>query len=172
MFNLFKSSEQDDHERAKAVWDKIVEVPRENREARSMRVRVGLLSRAFLDKTFVAGAEQTEAYEVSVALAITQAKPRPEPPVATEYQTVQSTSGPVVAYLPEEYAQEAFSLGALYQKTELTAEQAISAMQTLADKIFLQDIKMDQPLQVLQFLREEVGFTAHTLPPVEESDGD
>ena len=171
MFNLFKSSDQDDHERAKAVWEKIIEVPRENREARSMRMRVGLLSRTFLDKTFVAGAEQTEAYEVSVALAITQAKPRPEPPVATEYQTVQSTSGPVVAYLPEEYAKEAFSLGALYQKTELSAEQAISAMQNLADKIFLQDIKMDQPLQVLQFLRDEVGFTAHALPPVEEGDG-
>jgi len=24
----------------------------------------------------------------------------------------------------------------------------------------------------LQFLRDEVGFTAHTLPPVEEGDGD
>lgn len=171
MFSLFKSSEQDDHDRAKAVWDKIVEVPRENREARSMRTRVGLLSRAFLDKTFVAGAEQTEAFEIAMAVAITQAKPRPEPPVATEYQTVQSTSGPVIAYLPLEYAQEAFSLGGLYQKTELSAEQAISSMQTLADKIFLQDIKMNQPLQVLQFLREEVGFTAHTLPPVEEGDG-
>ncbi len=171
MFNLFKSSALDDHERAKAVWEKIIEVPRENREARSIRMRLGLLSRTFLDKAFVAGAEQTEAYDVSVALAITQAKPRPEAPLATEYQTVQSTSGPVVAYLPEEYAQEAFSLGALYQKTEITAEQAISAMQTLADKIFLQDIKMDQPLEVLQFLRDEVGFTAHTLPPVEEGDG-
>lgn len=170
MFNLFKSSEQDDFDRAKAVWEKVIEVPRENREARSMRVRVGLLSRAFLDKTFIAGAEQTEAYEVTLAIAITQAKPRPEPPVATQFQSVQSTSGTVVAYLPEEYAQEAFSLGARYQKTELSAEQAISAMQTLADKIFLQDIKMDQPLQVLQFLREEVGFTAHTLPPVDEGD--
>lgn len=163
MFSLFKNSEADAHTRAKAVFEKIVEVPIDNPEARSMRVRVGLLSRAFLDATFIEGAEKTDAYEMSAMLAISQAKPRPEPPVATEYQTVQSTSGPVVAYLPMEYAEEAFSLGALYQKTEISAEQAISAMQTMADKIFLQDIKMAQPFQVLQFLREEVGMTAHIL---------
>lgn len=164
MISLFKKTDVDEHERAKAVFDKIVAVPRESREARSMRMRVGLLCRTFLDKTFVAGAEQTEAYEVSCALAITQAKPRPEPPVTTEYQSVLSTSGPVTVYLPMEYAQEAFDLGAKYQKTDLSAEQAISAMQTMADRLFLQEIKMDQPLQVLQFLREEVGFVGHNMP--------
>lgn len=169
MFNLFKSEDVDDLDRAKSVYEKILTVPRESKEARSMRMRVGLLCRALLDKTFIAGAEQTEAYEVASALAMTQGKPKPESPVPTEYQTVQSTTGAVFAYLPLEYVQEAFQLGSLYQKTEITAEQAISAMQTLADTIFLQEIKMDQPLQVLQFLREEIGFTAHKL---DEAEGD
>ena len=169
MFGLFKSEDKDDLERAKSVFEKILTVPRESKEARSMRMRVGLLSRAFLDKAFIAGAEQTEAFEVANALAITKGTARPVPPTATEFQTVQSTTGAVTAYLPMEYAQEAFTLGGQYQKTEITAEQAISAMQTLADKIFLQEIKMEQPLQVLQFLRDEIGFTAHKL---DESQGD
>ncbi|MDV7392955.1 hypothetical protein RZS08_16410, partial [Arthrospira platensis SPKY1] len=67
MFGLFKSEDKDDHDRAKSVYEKLLSVPKENKEARSMRMRVGLLCRAFLDKAFIAGAEQTEAYEVANA---------------------------------------------------------------------------------------------------------
>lgn len=158
MFKIFrKPAEEDERERAVALYDKVVSLTTDTHEARSMRLRVGMLCKAHLDKTFVAGAQQTEAFEVASALAVTQGKNRPEPPVAPLFQTINSSSGSVCVYIPKEFAEEAFAIGALYQKTELTAEQAIEAMQRLADRISFDALKLNSPFVALQFLRDELA---------------
>ena len=160
VFNLFKKPEEDDRERAVAAYEKVVSLESDGHEARSMRLRLSMLCRAHLDKTFVAGAQQTEAFELATALAIQQGKAKPEPPQAPLFQKVKSTTGDVLVYLPKPFAEEAFALGMLYQKTEINAEQAIAAAQRLADRICYDALKLTTPFVALQFLRDEMAAEA------------
>ena len=152
-------SEPAQKERAKLAFEKISSLKKEGgREARSARIRLVLLCRAHLDKTFVDGAEKTVAYDVVAMKAIVAGEDKPPPPMANEYQQVAAVSGDKVwVYLPQEYADLAFSLGASYQRTEISAEQAIDGMQTLADQIFSMELGIYDPFLVLQFLRDETG---------------
>ena len=162
LFDVFKKqpSEEDERVRAKAAYDKLASVDPSSYEARSLRLGMSMLLRAHLDKTFIAGAQQTEAHELAVMTAIQQGKEQPEPPKAPLFQKVKSTTGEVVVYMPELYADEAFAIGMLYQKTELTAQQAIDAAQRLADRICYDTLKLNSAFVALQFLRDELAEAA------------
>lgn len=171
MFKIFKKPEDDERERAVAAYEKAVSLTSDGHEARSLRLRMSMLCRAHLDKTFVAGAQAMEAYEAACMVAIQQAKPQPDPPQASLFQTVKSTSGAVQVYLPKEFADEAFAIGMLYQKTELTAEQAIEAAQRLADRIAYDALKLTAPFTALQFLRDELAAEAEAAAQDAEDEG-
>jgi len=47
--------------------------------------------------------------------------------------------------------------GAKYQRTELSMDDAINAMQQLGDQIFRFELGMDGSLLVLKFLRQELS---------------
>lgn len=176
MFKIFRKPEDDERTRAIAAYEKTVSLTADSHEARSMRLRMSMLCRAHLDKTFVAGAQQTEAHEMACALAIQQAKDKPEPPKASLFQPVKATSGDVLVYLPREYADEAFAIGMLYQKTELDAQQAIDAAQRLADRISWDALKLSTPFTALQFLRDELAAQAQEQEeegePADDNDND
>ncbi len=159
MLSLFKKFQTDEKTLAAAAYEKVVSLTQDTREARSLRVRMALLCRNHLDKTFIAGAELTSAYLDQVALSIARGQTRPEPPEASCFQYVKTTKGEdVCVYLPEEFVTEAFALGALYQRMQMDAPQVIGAMQGLADRLFIEHIKLTDSLPVLQFLREEIGL--------------
>jgi hypothetical protein len=160
MFNIFKKPEEDDRARAVAAYEKAVSLTSDGHEARSLRLRLSMMCRAHLDKTFVAGAQAMEAYEAACMVAIQQAKPQPDPPQAPLFQSVKSSSGEVQVYLPQEFADEIFAIGMLYQKTELRADQAIEAAQRLADRIAYDALKLTAPFVALQFLRDELAAEA------------
>ncbi len=62
MLSIFnRNNPADEMKRAVAAFEKVVSLDSDTREARSLRMRMGMLCRAHLDKTFVAGAEQTAA---------------------------------------------------------------------------------------------------------------
>jgi hypothetical protein len=172
MFKLFKKPEDDERARAVAAYEKAVSLTTDGHEARSLRLRMSMLCRAHLDKTFVAGAQAMEAHEAACMVAIQQAKPQPDPPQASLFQTVKSTSGAVQVYLPQEFADEAFAIGMLYQKTELSAEQAIEAAQRLADRIAYDVLKLTAPFTALQFLRDELAAEAEAAGYENEGEGD
>lgn len=158
MFSIFKSNtDEDEMQRAKALFDKVTMAKVESRDIRSTRIRMGLLARAHLDKSFVSGAEETAVWQKSVEIAHAKGKDLPEPPQPSEYQKIKSGENEIFVYLPQEYAFEAYNLGVRYQKAEITAEQAINAMQGLADQICLYEFRLDKPFEVLQFLREELA---------------
>jgi hypothetical protein len=166
---MFSKLFQDDSEsaqkdRAKLAFEKISSLKKEGgRDSRSARIRMVLLCRAHLDKTFVEGAEKTAVYEEEVMQAIVAGSEKPPAPQAAEFQQVASVSGDKVwVYLPSEYAEIAFALGGSYQRTDLSAEQAIEAMQGLANQIFSTELGIDDPFLVLQFLRDEIGAPAPT----------
>jgi len=84
----------------------------------------------------------------------------PEAPTPSKFQKIRTGDSDVYAYLPEDYVIEAFSLGARYQKAELTAPKAIESMQALANQISRYDLRLDEPFQALTFLREELAEQA------------
>lgn len=160
-------SEPAQKERAKLAFEKITSLKKDGgREARSARIRMVLLCRAHLDKSFVEGAEKTVAYDQLAMQAIVAGQDKPPPPTASEFQQVAAVSGDKVwVYLPQEYADLAFSLGAGYQRTDLSAEEAIDAMQALADQIFSLELGVHDPFLVLQFLRDETGHQTSPANP-------
>jgi hypothetical protein len=163
MFSIFGSkSEVDDLARAREAFEKVAGLRSDSRDARSARLRMGLLCRAHIDKTFIDGAEQTATWQELASTAIARGQPSPSVPKPVMYQTVSAVSGDVKVYLPEEIVEETFLLGMRYQKGEVTAERAIEAVQAVADKLFRFELRMDTSFHVLQFLRDELGQSSGT----------
>lgn len=158
MLSIFnRNNPADEMKRAVAAFEKVVSLDSDSREARSLRMRMGMLCRAHLDKTFIAGAEQTAAWQELASLSIAAGKPVPELPVPSKFQKIRAGESDIYAYLPEEYVTEAFGMGARYQKMELPAQKAIEAMQALANQISYYDLRLPEPFQVLSFLRDELA---------------
>lgn len=156
LFSFFKSAEPDPKQTAQQLYEKVTGLSSDSHDARSARLRMGMLIRAHVDKTFVAGAEQTAAWQERVAQAVVNGEEKPPLPQASEYQDVKSGSKNVCVYLPLEEAQAFFDMGARYQRMQLNARQAIQEAQTLMDRVCFQDLKLESPFEVLQFLREEL----------------
>jgi hypothetical protein len=158
MFSIFSSkSPEDEMKSAQALFDKVTSMKADSRDARSMRIRMGLLCRAHLDKSFVTGAEQTSSWQELASMAIANGKDKPPLPEPSVFQKIKSGENEIYVYLPEEYSHEAYQLGARYQRAEIPADKAIEIMQGLANQICLYELKLDEPFQVLQFLRDELA---------------
>jgi fructose-specific component phosphotransferase system IIB-like protein len=161
MFGLFtRSKPVDEMRRAVVAFEKVASLKGDSREAKSLRLRMGMICRAHLDKTFIAGAEQTAVWEELARAALLEGSPLPEAPKASKFQKIRAGDTDIYAYLPEEFVTEAFALGARYQKTELSAPKAIEAMQALAHQISYYELRLQEPFQVLDFLREELAAEA------------
>ena len=162
MFTLFSSKNPDDEmQKAQALFDKVTSTKSDSRDARSMRIRMGLLCRAHLDKSFVTGAEQMASWRELAALALANGKEKPPMPEPSVFQKIKAGDNEIYVYLPEEYAHEAFNIGGRYQRAEIPALQAIETMQGLANQICLYELKLTEPFQVLQFLRDELAQSPH-----------
>lgn len=172
MFGLFsRNKPADEMLRAEAAYEKVASLKGDSHDARSLRLRMGLICRAHLDKTFVDGAEQTAAWEERARLALLEGLPLPEAPKPSKFQKIRSGDNEIYAYLPEEFVVQAFALGSRYQKTELSAPKAIEAMQALAQQISYYELRLPEPFQVLDFLREELAAEA-ALQAAAESEQD
>ncbi len=149
--------------KAKVAFEDITKLTSEARSARSVRARAAMLARAFIDKTFIEGAERMGAYQDVAMLCLAQGKAIPPEPVASGFQEVETATGAAVwVYLPGEYAEAAFSFGARYQRMDITAEQAVDGAQNLLDQVCRYEFKYDEPLTALTFLREELEMEDET----------
>ena len=60
MFGLFSRQKPvDEMHRAEMAYEKVASLKGDSPDARSLRLRMGLICRAHLDATFIAGAQQT-----------------------------------------------------------------------------------------------------------------
>jgi hypothetical protein len=158
ILSIFSPKNSDEEmKKAQALFDKVTSTQSDSREARSMRVKMGLLCRAHLDKSFVSGAEQTASWQELYAIAIANGKEAPPLPEPSLFQKIKAGENEIYVYLPEEYAHEAYSLGAKYQRAEIPALKAIDTMQGLANQLCHYELKLQEPFQVLQFLRDELA---------------
>jgi hypothetical protein len=170
MFGFFsRNKPADEMRRALAAYEKVASLKGDSHDARSMRLRMGLICRAHLDKTFVAGAEQTAVWEGLARTALIEGVPLPEAPKPSKFQKIRSNDTEIYAYLPEEFVNEAFAIGSRYQRTELSAPKAIEAMQALAQHISHYELRLPEPFQALDFLREELAAEAAALQAAESA---
>jgi hypothetical protein len=149
--------------KAKQDFDKVVSLKGEGRTERSLRVRMSMLTRAHLDKTFIDGAQKTADHQDLLMVALAAGKSVPEEPQHTVYQQIGTSNGKAVwAYLPDEYAELIFQLGRRYQRMEITAEQSIETAQQLLDQIVRYEFKIEEELTALQFLSDEIAHNVTT----------
>ena len=158
-----KNNPAEEMKRAVAAYEKVLSLKSDTHDARIVRMRMGMLCRAHLDKTFIAGAEQTALWQEQANLALMEGKPAPDLPTPSKVQKIRAGETDIYVYLPEEHAADAFGLGARYQKMELTAPKAIEAMQALANQISYFELRLKEPFQVMAFLRDELA--AQEEPP-------
>lgn len=161
MFKLFqKSTPESLRAQAKASYEKAVSLSSTTREATSMRVRIALLCKAHIDLAFVEGAQKTEAWQELCMASIARAEEKPDPPRPSYQHLAKSQSGEAWTYIPEDLTDEVFAVGARYQTTQISAQQAIDVVQRIADDICQRDLKLGAPFTALQFLRDELEFGA------------
>lgn len=156
MFLFQRNNPEAEMKRAKAAYDKVVSLTDDGRESRSLKMRLGLLCRAHVDKTFVAGAELTAAWQDRAALALANREPIPEQPQGSRFQKIKSGETEVYAYLPDEFVNDIFALGAKYQRTQISAQQAIDSVQNIVNQLCRYELGLQEPFQALTFLRDEL----------------
>ena len=142
-------------QRAKADYIKVASLPEEDRGARAIRLRMANRCKANLDKAFVEGAQRTALFQKQSVAALTKGSAKPVAPVANSYQRVKTVAGEIYTYLPEEFAEEIFRLGAMYQTLQIDIAKAITLGQEIAARVSY-DLGLDDPFVALQFLRDEV----------------
>ena len=80
-----KNNPAEEMKRAVAAYEKVVSLKSDTHDARIVRMRMGMLCRAHLDKTFIAGAEQTALWQEHANLALMEGKPAPDLPVPSQF---------------------------------------------------------------------------------------
>ena len=126
---------------------------------RRSKIQMALLCRAFLDRTFIDGAEQSALYIDKVELALATGAPMPSMAKSKLYQKIASSTGSVWTYAPEIYGAEAFNLGRSYQSIEIDAFEAIDSMQAVIDRLCQYELRLEETFEALRFLREETAVT-------------
>ena len=159
VFDLFKApSKASLQERAKEAFEKLV-LGSDNPKTRSVRIQLGLLLRTHVDKLFVQGAKDAEEYDRTIAAAIASGQPKPDRPPAPEHMEIKTSEGVRNSYLPQEYAQVIYNLGARYQSEQILAIDAIAKAQEIFDTICYDELNLPQSFEVLRFLRDELAGT-------------
>ena len=155
-----RNSPEDEMKKAKAAYEKVISLTSDSREANSMKMRMGLLCRAHVDKTFVAGAEQTAVWQDRAAQALAKQEPMPTQPEPSRFQKIKTGETEVFAYLPDEFVRDIYALGAKYQQTHISAQQAIDTVQNIVNQLCRYELGLQEPFQALTFLREELQAQA------------
>ena len=153
---LFGSADKEAMVKAKQEYETAINAKDDSRETRTMKVRMGLRCRAVLDKTFIEGAERTAEHAEAAMLAVANDEEKPKAPAPKAFQPIKSVNGEILAYLPLEFAEEVFKIGAAYQMEEVSPEQAIELCQAVAEKIS-EALELDQPFEALGFLKEQLA---------------
>ena len=94
------------------------------------------------------------------AQALANREPIPEEPQAARFQKIKSGETEVYVYMPDEFVNDIFALGAKYQRTQITAQQAIDAVQNIVNQLCRYELGLEEPFQALTFLREELEAQA------------
>ncbi len=145
-------------EKAKNEYIKAASLSNESRDERAYKSRISIRCRTHLDKVFIEGAKKTELFQERCLAAVASGADKPSPPHATPFQKAKTVSGEIYTYIPEEFEQEVFNLGAMYQTVQIDARKAITLAQEVAERVCY-DLGLEESFIALQFLRDELQAT-------------
>lgn len=115
--------------------------------------RIAMRAKGNLDKIFVQGARAEEKRQQDLARSMKDGKKGfPQREKHDGYNSLKGTTGVVLSWVPEEYANTMFNLGADYQIQEKSARQCIAAADQLAEKI-MAELQTLQKIELLNLLR-------------------
>ena len=115
--------------------------------------RIAMRAKGNLDKIFVQGARAEEKRQQDLARTMKDGKKGfPQREKHDGYNSLKGTTGVVLSWVPEEYANTMFNLGADYQIQEKSARQCIAAADQLAEKI-MAELQTLQKIELLNLLR-------------------
>lgn len=115
--------------------------------------RIAMRAKANLDKIFVQGARAEERRQQDLAQAVKGGKKAfPQREKHDGYNSLKGTTGIVMSWVPEEYANTMFNLGADYQIQEKSARQCIAVADQLAEKLMV-ELQTLQKIELLNLLR-------------------
>ena len=158
MLNFFrKNTIQDLQEQARLNFEKAQANSSDSPELAALRLGMSALCKAHIDKTFIDGAELTRKWQEACELCLAQFKDKPSPPAPKLFQLVKMahSENKIWTWMPEEYTQEIFSLGAKYQTMSISTQQAIEKTQLIAEKICKNYLGLNSAFDALEFLRDQ-----------------
>ena len=153
---LFKGmAASKERQKAKAFFDNGMNEAGSTRDTRKMKAVLGNRTRAFIDLTFIEGAQKTQKYIEALDHANATGGKAPQKPVAASYKEVRTVGGKVWVYLPQHYTNQFFSMGSRYQQNSLTRNRAVQLATHLATELS-EELALDHPISPLEFLVNEV----------------
>ena len=161
---LFKGlTASKERQKAKLFYEKSLNLTGHPRDIRRVKAIIGNRTKAFFDMTFVEGAKKTEAHQHEIAEAKSAGKDEPPAPFSSAYKQVNTLSGKIWVYIPQQITNKIFDLGSKYQLELVTKGQALEVAQSIADEL-TGTLELDHPIEPLAFLAE----SSATLPVAED----
>lgn len=149
---LPKKSVEELKEKSRLDYESATE--RTNKMSLGFRLRLANRAKVNLEKTFLDGAKLTEKYESLKEIRLAQQEPIDdliEPKLDEPYKLLETDSGTIISFIPEEYATEIFELGCSYQKCLLDEDKSILVAQGVFEKICA-ELRINKEISVLDFL--------------------
>ena len=146
LFKGLKTSKE--RKKAKEFYSEIPKMNTQPRELRKLKAVLGARITAFIDKTFIEGAESISEWQEKGSQG------RPPATFSSAYKDVKTIGGTVTVYLPQKYTNFYFELGSKYQSAMLAKNEVISLADSTAAEIS-DSLKLENPIVPLSFLRSE-----------------
>lgn len=122
--------------------------------------RIAMRARTNLDKIFVQGAKGEEKRQQDLANAVKAGKKTfPQRAKHDGFNSLRGTTGIVLSWVPEDYANAMYNLGADYQIQEKNAHECIEAANKLGEKL-REELQTLQPIELLSFLQSNTVDSA------------
>ena len=146
---LFKGLQASkERKKAKEFYSEIPKMNTQPRELRKLKAVLGARITAFIDKTFIEGAEIISDWQEKGSPG------RAPATFSSAYKDVKTIGGTVTVYLPQKYTNFYFELGSKYQSAVLAKNDIISLTDSTAAEIS-DKLTLENPIVPLSFLRSE-----------------
>ena len=119
--------------------------------------RIAMRSKTNLDKIFVQGAKAEEKRQQAIVEAVKEGKKTfPQREKHDGFNSLKGTTGIVLSWVPEDYANAMYNLGADYQVQEKNSHECVEAANKLGEKLRA-ELGTLQSIELLSFLKSSTS---------------
>jgi hypothetical protein len=140
-------------DKAKQDFENACNLNLDNKQTRGLKIKIALRCRAVIDIIFIDGAKTYEKFAPEKLEAIWNENQVPDTPEAENFQSIKSSQGEIIGYIPIEHANKIFLIGGEFQTKKISKITAIRRSQLIANEISLL-LNVENCFHVLDFLRD------------------